>query len=195
MKIYKFYLKHDFKDIFHDIEDEYTMRDEHKILYAMTENKKYKKQFEKERDMDAFKLKVEHIDEDDFYELRQEEQSKFLDEYELDGQDKDGNKYTMKLCCTEYEYISITDECDDFLMSMMGQPVVSISVFNDEVYKALTALKYTDYYHIRGTFQEYDTKYASNHEDFTIPDDYDFDLPQTDLVSMFVAMFGSTLKK
>lgn len=151
-KVYKYYYKADMDDIMHfDVSDKKrTILDKYP-LYAITNVKEYAKEFEFERNMDAFIKRVDKMDVDEYREFIEymNAEGAILDRYTLTTRKHPGKcaKEEIDMMMTENEKIQVLEEQSYYdLEDPRFWNIIDPRKFNKKLRKALNILQYTAFY-------------------------------------------------
>ena len=184
VKIWAFYISpHD-----NDIVPNMAMSEKGSTLYALTNNKKFAKQFMRERNMDKFRLKKMEISEEDWDNMSKIEGDHILDLRYLTtrlykGDDLPLTQFDILVLCTMYEYqesdsdfAQLYETSEDFWTSCPNP-----RIFNKKMQKALSVLQYKAWFDI---------------VNISIDAPIEYDAPNTtvDEFGIFVSLFYRTFK-
>ena len=151
------------------------------IIYAYTDNKKYSKLFEENRNMDSFKRIHRYITQEDVNYLARNSQGCYLKKSVLKGYNKDINKWEeYDLVMTESECITIQNAGVKLMYdTIYNHCWINPMIFNKKIRKALKVLGYESVYNFIST----DSKRLCH------------DILTVDEISVFKNYYGKTLRK
>lgn len=180
-------------------------------LYAITNNKKYAKRFERERDMNQFlKVITDDVDKTEWEEYGNKNRNSVLEIAKLITRciDKNGKESPVKsmyveVLITFWEKSTVSDDMnytcdDDYFWRKQESPYLYKNKYV-EAFRKLQYIKYYNLYNIPLTAISGDdednmsinTKFMSYEGD----DDYDAPSCTIDELSQFISKYGSTFKK
>lgn len=157
---------------------------ETKELYAYTDNKKFAKEFESDRDMNKFKKISCNIDSEEVNGLAKYHQSKYLKKSSIKIYDKKTMKYF-----NSYIIITIEEEVtiQNTAIQLMYDSIYKYCwdnpyIFKDKIIKALSVLEYVNIYNQMSLSQ------TGQYEDNQIN-------IKPDELGIFIHYYGNTMKR
>lgn len=162
-------------------------------LYAFTEKKEYKKEFEETRNMNYFYTKEKVIEKKEFLKFRDRFQLFRLDHYEFKTKVENGIPYKRKIqvIATEQEALHIYMSATDNVFSLLGELVnIPLALTFKKEYKE--ALKKIDYFKIGSWYglpfsdSIYNNEYVDNVDELDI---------EIDEFALFMKAYGDLMKK
>lgn len=116
-------------------------------LYAYTDRKYLAKMFERQRNMDKFKVKIKDLTKEDVHNMAYDYRTLMLDIIDITFYDDELNKkYKVDYALTTGEKLEFIHKCTAVSLKVYNNVWTSPLIFNKEIQKALFTLNYYTYH-------------------------------------------------
>lgn len=160
------------------------------FLYALTDKKKLKDSFMKERKKSMFVVKEKELTKDEFINVCKHHGNYILDKRGFETKSpfkKLSNTSVIWLTATDYEEIDVIKKEDTVLLELSRFMDNEAKAFNSDILKALNKLHYFEIYKFINEVQCHHSYFVSGVDTF-IAEKY-----KIDMFSVFLYLYGDTL--
>ena len=163
------------------------------FLYAITDNKKLKNSFMKERKKSLFVVKEKEMEKEEFKEILKFHDKYLLGRHGFETKHVSSNKFEKStnvfLTTTRYEEMDVFTKSDKVILEIGRLTHEYAKCFNTKMLKALDTLHYFEIYKFKNdVFEDYDY-FVDGVEPFSINNN------RIDSLGVFLYLYGNTLSK